>query len=429
MFSLRFKFALVIFAVLLPVSIGQLAPSETRILFQVQKLLEYPGVLQGWTNWTNFCYLPSSPSFKIVCTNNRVTELTVVGNKSSPAHSPKPGKFLVSKQTLSSKFNIDTFFTTLTKLSNLKVLSLVSLGLWGRLPSKINRFWSLEVLNISLNFIHGEIPQQITSMKNLKSIVLADNLFNGSVPDLHYLVLLEELNLGGNHFGPKFPSLSNNLVSIILRNNSLRSDIPSGKKNFDQLKQFDISSNKVVGPIPFFLFSLPSIQYLNLASNQLSGALSGNISCNPELNFVDISRNLFIGKLPSCIGSNSSNRTVINSWNCFSGGNSKYQHPYSFCHKEALAVKPPLKTKEQKSSIKLGLILGIIGGVVGIVVVCGLLVLVIIRRSERTGTGDSKYERSVADKMSARSSPKPAIDSSKAAFSTLANLLCSVLVQ
>lgn len=419
MVSLCFKLFLVIFMMLVPVSIGQLTPSETRILFQVQKLLEYPEVLQGWTNWTNFCYLPSSSSLKIVCTNSRVTELTVIGNKSSPAHRPKPtfGKFSVSQQSLSANFNIDRFFTTLTKLSNLKVLSLVSLGLWGPLPSKINRFWSLEVLNISSNFIYGEIPMEITSLKNLKSIVLADNLLNGSVPDLQRLVLLEELNLGGNDFGPKFPSLSKNIVSVILRNNSLRSEIPSGLKNFDQLKQFDISSNNFVGPIQSFLFSLPSILYLNLAGNQLSEALPVNISCSAKLNFVDISHNLLIGKLPSCIGSNSLNRTVVSTWNCLSGVNTKNQHPYSFCRKEALAVKPPVNVKsddEQSTRVNVGLILGIIGGVVGFVVVFGLLVLVVIRRSKTTGAGDDKYERSVADKMSVRGSPKPAIDSSKA---------------
>ncbi|KAK2636327.1 hypothetical protein Ddye_031119 [Dipteronia dyeriana] len=410
--------ALVIFVMLVPVSLGQLSPSETRILLQVQKQLEYPQVLQSWTKWTNFCYLPSSSSssIKIVCSNNRVTELTVIGNRSSPAaYRPKPGsgKFSVSQETLSAKFNIDAFFTTLTKLSNLRVLSLVSLGLWGPLPGKINRFWSLEVLNISSNFIYGEIPKQITSFKNLTSLVLADNLFNGSVPDLQNMLLLRELNLGGNNLGPKFPSLSNKLVSVVLKNNSLRSDIPLGLKSFDQLKHLDISSNKFVGPIPTFLFSLPSIEYLNVAENQLSGALPMNISCTAKLNYVDISHNLLIGKLPSCIGLNSSNRTVVSSWNCLSSGNSRNQHPYSFCHKEALAVKPPVKSEQQNSSIRLGLILGIIGGVIGIVVVSAGLVLVLLKRSGTitTVTEDGKYERSVADKMSVRSSPKPAYES------------------
>ena len=403
----------IIFALLTPISTAQLTSSETRLLFQVQKLLEYPRVLQGWNNWTSFCYLPYSPSLKIVCYNNRVIELTIIGNKSSPSHSPKPGSgnFVVSQQSLSKTFSIDSLFTVLTKLSNLRVLSLVSLGLWGPLPEKISRLRSLEVLNISSNFIYGEIPTSISSIKTLKSLVLADNLFNGNAPDLKSLALLEELNLGNNHLGPGFPSLGNSLVSIILRNNSLRSQIPSKLINFYKLQQFDISENDFVGPIPSSLFSLPSIQSLNLAGNQFSGALSMNITCNAELKFVDISHNLLIGKLPPCVGSKSLNRTVLYSFNCLS--NLRYQRPYSFCQQKALAVKPPPRTKNKESSTKL--VLGIVGGVVGIAAVMGLLILIIIRK-RHSRTEDDKLDRSLADKMSLRSSPRPNIEASKTLF-------------
>ncbi|KAG6654342.1 probable LRR receptor-like serine/threonine-protein kinase At1g14390 [Carya illinoinensis] len=410
--SFHFLFPVLILAVLAPFSMAQLIPSETRVLFQVQELLEYPAALQGWTNWTNFCYLPPSPSLRVVCSNNRATELTIVGNKSSPSHSPilASGKFKVSQQTLSERFSIDSFFTVLTKLSNLQVLSLVSLGLWGPLPSKINRFRSLEVLNVSSNFIYGQLPSSIASLKNLRSLVLADNLFSGSVPDVKSLVVLQELNLGDNHLGPGFPSLSNSLVSIKLRNNSFRSQIPSKVRNFAQLRQFDISSNEFLGPIPSFLFSLPSIQNLSLAKNQLRETLPINISCNDELKLVDISHNLLTGKLPSCLASKPSNLTVLYSWNCLSSGNSKYQHPYRFCHKEALAVKPPIKSKKRASSIKLGLILAIIGGVVAIAGILGLLILVIVRRTGERRDKDNKFDRSVVDKTSIRSSPRSNVD-------------------
>ncbi|KAF2298798.1 hypothetical protein GH714_027960 [Hevea brasiliensis] len=188
--------------------------------------------------------------------------------------------------------------------------------MWGPLPAKINRFWSLQVLNVSSNFIYGEIPQQVMSLKNLASLVLADNLLNGSVPDLESLVALRELNLSGNHLGPSFPSL---------------------------------------------------------------------------------------GKLPSCIASNSVNRTVISSWNCLSGANSSYQHQFAFCHKEALAVKPPAEREKEKSTIKLGLILGIIGGVAGIAGVLGLLIVIIIRRSQTRRAYGGKFDGSFADKMACAS--------------------------
>ncbi|KAL7207774.1 hypothetical protein ACSBR1_029676 [Camellia fascicularis] len=373
-----------LFLVILPPSIAQLSPSETRILLQIQQILEYPEALQGWKNWTSFCYLPQSPYLVIVCSENHITEFSLMGNRTFPSQShipPKPTSrnLLVSQETLSDKFSIGSFFRVLTKLSNLKVLSLVSLGL----PATINRLKSLEKLNISSNFISREIPGSISVLTNLTSLVLADNLFNGSVPDMKSLQSLQEIDLSINRLGPEFPSMSTNLATIKLKNNSLRSGIPSEIKDFDLLQRFDVSGNKLVGPIPAPLFSLPSIQHLNLDDNQFNGPLSLNLSCSVNLTFVDISNNFLIGKLPACIGSNTTNRTVLSSWNCLTSGGLEYQHPYSFCQKEALAVIPPNTNREGRSKAKLGLILVIVGGVVGAVFAVGLLILIIFRRERR----------------------------------------------
>ncbi|XP_022877491.1 probable LRR receptor-like serine/threonine-protein kinase At1g14390 [Olea europaea var. sylvestris] len=398
----------IFFIVLLSVRVctAQLVPTETRILFQVQQLLEYPPVLQKWSNWTSFCYLPQTPSLAIICSDNHITELTIVGNKTFSSEIPRlsPGKFAVSQQTLSENFSLDSFFTVLTKLSNLKKLSLVSLGLWGPLPAKINRFRSIEVLNISSNFIFGTLPPSIATFKNLRSLFLKNNLLNGSLPGLKGLQVLEELDLSNNLLGPEFPSLGNNLIRVSFGNNSLRSEIPSELKKLNRLQVLDVSSNKLVGPIPSFLFSLPSIQFINLSKNQLSGALSGNVSCNGNLTFVDISNNLLIGKLPSCLALNSRNRTVSIAWNCLSNSTSKYQRPYKFCHKEALAVEPPARNQKEKSTLKLGLVLGIIGGIVAILGLIGFLILAIFRRVHRNGT-DYKSDSFVIEKNVGGGSP------------------------
>lgn len=129
--------------ILLPLSsMGQLISSESRALYRIRRLLEYPPALNGWTNWTNFCYLPSSPSLTITCSQNRVTELTVIGIRGPPSlgwTESRQKAFAVSPQSLSSVFSIDSLFTTLSKLSSLEVLSLLSLGLWGPLPEKIDQ--------------------------------------------------------------------------------------------------------------------------------------------------------------------------------------------------------------------------------------------------------------------------------------------------
>ncbi|KAL0336323.1 UNVERIFIED_CONTAM: putative LRR receptor-like serine/threonine-protein kinase [Sesamum radiatum] len=371
--SVRFLFSATFLLVTCPFSYAQLAPTESRILFQVQQLLEYPPALQAWNNWTNFCFLPPTPSLTVVCSGNHITELAIVGNQSSPSEIPKlsASNFAVSQHTLSDRFSLDSFFTVLTKLSSLQKLSLVSLGLWGPLPGKINRFRSLQVLNVSSNFIYGEIPESVSTYQSLRSLVLSDNLFNGSIPDLSGLSVLEELDLSNNYLGDKFPSLGRNLVRVSLGNNSLRSEIPQDLKKLNRLQVLDVSSNKLVGPVPSFLFSLPSIQRVSLAKNQLNGALPPNISCNGNLTFVDISNNLLIGKLPSCLASNVGKRTVVIMWNCLSNTTSKYQRSYSFCQKEALAVKPPARNQEEESTLKLGIVLGIIGGIVAMLGLLG----------------------------------------------------------
>ncbi|KAL8137687.1 hypothetical protein V2J09_003688 [Rumex salicifolius] len=352
----------------LPRSDAQLSSSESRILLQIQQHLEYPEALKGWSLWTNFCYLPYSSSVIVVCSNSHVSELTIIGNKNSSQTLKKGGAFSVSQQSLSTNFSIDSLFTDVTKLSGLKKLSLVSLGIWGPFPDKISRLSSLEVLNFTSNFIYGGVPASIASLKILKSLVLFSNLINGSVPDLTGLNSLQELDLGSNRIGPEFPSLGANLVYIKLQNNSLRSEIPSQLSKLTHLQWIDVSSNHLVGPVPSSLFSLPALWYLNLAGNQLTGAISKKTTCGGKLWIVDISNNLLSGKLPSCLGSKSSNKNVLTSWNCLSGV--KQQHAVSYCQIQAIAVKPPSKKGHKKndnhsdSTLKLGIMIAVIAAIV-----------------------------------------------------------------
>ncbi|CAH2037737.1 unnamed protein product [Thlaspi arvense] len=378
---------------LLPsLSESQLTSSESRTLLQIQKHLQYPPVLRPWSNWTNFCYLPSSPSFKIICFNGHVTELTVTGNRTVK---------------LPGRFSSDSLFTVLTKLSNLKTLSLVSLGISGALPPKIIRLSSsLQSLNLSSNFISGKIPKEISSFKNLRSLVLANNLFNGRVPDLRGLSNLQELNLGGNKLGPEVvPSLASNLITVSLRNNSFGSKIPDQIKKLNKLQSLDLSANKFVGSIPKFLFAIPSLQNLSLAQNLLSGSLPNSSLCSSKLRILDVSRNLLTGKLPSCFSSK--NQTVIFTFNCLSVNGSpfaKYQRPVFFCENEAkqavAAVKSDTKDHEEKEEdrgIELGPVIGII---IGVVLVSAVLAGLVLVRMRKTRSKEEPFEANNVDKVS-----------------------------
>ncbi|KAI4384237.1 hypothetical protein MLD38_002418 [Melastoma candidum] len=380
---------------------AQLLPADARVLLQIPRVLESsPDSLQGWTKYTDFCSLPTSPSLSLLCSEDqrRVSDLSLVGNRTSP---------------LSDAFSLDSFFTLLTKLSGLKSLRLVSLGLHGSLPPKVNRFRSLEVLDLGWNFIGGEIPKSVTTYKSIRSLILANNTFNGSVPDLASLSTLEELNLSNNRLGPEFPSLGNGLVSVVLSNNSFRSAIPTDFGRFSHLQRLDVSSNHLIGHVPTVVFSLPSVQYLNFGKNQFTGILPGSLSCGANLTYVDISSNLLIGTLPRCIVSNStSNRTVISLWNCLSVGDPKFQHSSSYCQKqEALAVKPPVETHEKKPNFNSGLGIAVIGGIVVIAITAALIIVAIVRRGEARGPVEElQYAKSYVDQPSFLDSPKTNLD-------------------
>ncbi|KAJ3692034.1 hypothetical protein LUZ60_012384 [Juncus effusus] len=356
-----------------------LPASQTKLLVRLNHLLKSPAALSALNNSTNFCYLPQSPNLTISCENNRITQLIVIGDRPITPN---------WHNSLSSTFSIDAFFTTLVKLSSLKVLTLTSLGLWGSLPSKIDRLDSLQVLNLSSNYIYGEIPQQISTMASLQSLVLSRNYFNGTIPDLKPLMGLTELDLGFNGLGPDFPnSLSKSIVKLVLKSNTFKAKIPENlASSLSLIQQLDLSFNQLNGWIPSSLLSLNSIQYLDLSNNKLTGQLPTFLKCGSSINYLDISNNMLIGTLPSCIISNSSSRVVDFSWNCLNSVDLEYQHANSFCNQGALAaILPPQTDINQSKQSNKSLIIGIVGGILGGVVIIGLIIGVILKKAKKNG--------------------------------------------
>ncbi|CBI15635.3 unnamed protein product, partial [Vitis vinifera] len=288
----------------------QLQSSQTQVLLQLRKQLEYPVQLEIWKDHTlDFCYLSSSTQVNITCQDSFVTGIKIMGDKT--VKDSNFDGFAIPTVTLSGAFSMDSFVTTLARLTSLRVLSLVSLGIWGPLPDKIHRLSSLEYLDLSSNFLFGSVPPKICTMVKLQALSLDGNYFNGTVPDC-------------------LDSLSN-------------------------LTVLSLGNNRLNGTPPEALFSLPNISYLNLASNTLSGSLSNHIHCSSELSFVDISNNKLTGGLPSCLSTALDKRVVNSDGNCLSIG-FQHQHPDSYC----MAV--PVKKKESRSK-DMGILVAVIGGV------------------------------------------------------------------
>ncbi|XP_004309743.1 PREDICTED: probable inactive leucine-rich repeat receptor-like protein kinase At3g03770 [Fragaria vesca subsp. vesca] len=406
--------------------------SQALTLLRIQRLLNLPAVLSRSNNYTNLCDIEPSLSLTIICYEEKITQLHIIGEKS--AHLPR-------------NFSMDLFVTTLVRLPSLKVLTLVSLGLWGPLPGKISELSSLEILNVTSNFLYGVIPQELSSLSSLQTLILDDNMFSGplqdwmssfpllavfsakknllnaslpnslsrlenlrvlglshnhffgEVPDLSALTNLQVLELADNAFGPQFPKLGKKLVTLVLSKNKFRSGIPAEASSYYQLERLDLSFNMFVGPFPPSLLSLPSITYLNVSRNKFTGMLSENLSCNAELHSVDLSSNLLSGSLPTCLLSDSKDSVMLYDRNCLSIGNQN-QHPLPFCRNEALAVGIiPDRSKQQRASKSVRASV-ITAGIFGGVVLIGLIFLV-YRRMNTKKTMKKSPTRSITENASA----------------------------
>lgn len=411
----------------------ELRTYEIQILLQLRKHLEYPLPLEIWQNSTaDFCYLSSSPQMSIACQGDSVSELKIMGDKLAKVSDFNGSA--VPNRTLSGSFSIDSFVTTLTRLKNLRVLSLVSLGIWGPLPDKIHRLDSLEFLDMSSNFMFGSVPSQMSRLVKLHTLIFNDNFFNetlpdwldslqnltvlslknngltgsfpsslskittlsdislphnalsGKLPDLSALTGLHLLDLRENHFDSELPHFPKGLTTILLSNNSLSGQIPDQIGNLNQLQHLDMSSNFLSGSPPALLFLLPNISYLNLASNRLSGSFPEHLNCGDALGFVDISDNRFVGELPSCLNSTSDKRIVKFSGNCLSV-DIKHQHPNSYCE------EAKLNKKTHSKGIAIVLLVGIIGGI--LVIVFGIGLFIFYRKRHPGSTSNLHIQRKV----------------------------------
>ncbi|KAL5192146.1 putative inactive leucine-rich repeat receptor-like protein kinase [Glycine soja] len=395
---------------------AQLQSSQTQVLLQLKKHLEYPKQLEIWRDrWTDLCSISSSGQVNVTCEDNFVTELTILGDK--PTKGRDFDGFANPNQTLSESFSMESFVATLARLTSLRVLSLVSLGMWGPLPDRIHRLYALEHLDLSSNYLYGSIPPKICTMVNLQTLRLGDNFFNGtisslfsssnnltvlslksnrlkgpfplSIPsvitlteidmscnqisgrlqDLTDLSSLEQLDLRENRLDSKLPAMPKGLISLFLSRNSFSGEIPEHYGQLDRLQKLDVSFNSLTGTAPAELFSLPNISYLNLASNMLNGPLHNHLRCSSQLRFVDISYNRLVGDLPSSLSTKSENRVVKSDGNCLSGS-VQHQHAVSYC----------TETHAKKKSYRVGIFVGLIVGILAIIVVLALTIVITCKR-------------------------------------------------
>ncbi|PUZ36649.1 hypothetical protein GQ55_9G054900 [Panicum hallii var. hallii] len=414
-----------VFLALLPET-TQLQPSQVWTLIKIQQLLNDPPMLSHWRQSTDFCggaggFMGPTGSAAVLCYGDTVTQLHIAGAAGSP---PLP-----------RNFSVGALVTTLSRLPDLKVLALSSIGLWGPLPGKLGRLAALEIVNVSGNFLYGDIPrgmsrlvglqtlvlddnllggelpawigtlpslavlslrnntfqgavpESIGSMPSLRSLVLASNNLSGNLPDMSRLTNLQVIDVGGNSLGPAFPKLGRKVVTVVLSRNRFGGGLPEALGSFYLLERLDVSWNRFVGPFTPALLSLPAIRYLSIAGNRFTGTLSDKTPCGDNLQFVDLSLNRLMGSVPTCLRSpdRKPDMVVLASTNCLDDSDGS-QRPPPFCQNQALAVGIVPGKEKKNIARQAGVVAGIVMAVLVAVSVVGFIVFLRVRKAAMKGS-------------------------------------------
>lgn len=264
----------------------------------------------------------------------------------------------------------------LSSVPSMDTLILNDNFLSGAFNDSISYFWKLKVLLLSNNLLTGSLPSSMTSLQNLQVLSLAHNRLAGMIPNLETLTNLTSLNIGGNSFGPGFPSLGVQMVTLQIGQNCFTGSIPPSMKNFEALKNLDVSGNAFVGMMPFFLFALPRISSLNLARNRFSGTLPSNFTLGKSLSYVDVSGNFLYGKVPVAFLSPGKNVYLNYQGNCMSSSNQKQGTQY-YCTVTAAR----LGIINLHHNHLFAIIAAAVGGGVGVTVALCAFVFVLIKKS------------------------------------------------
>ncbi|CAN6998759.1 unnamed protein product [Brassica oleracea var. botrytis] len=142
---------------------------------------------------------------------------------------------------------------------------------------------------------------ELKDLTNLELLDLSSNKFNGSLPvqDLSSLRKMKALDLSGNEFSGSLElqgKFAENLKCIC---------------ELKDLRELDLSKNKLIGQFPICLTSLSGLRVLDLSSNQLTGKLPSALGSFASLEYLSLFDNNFEGVFSFDILANLSKLKVV----------------------------------------------------------------------------------------------------------------------
>ncbi|KAI4317383.1 hypothetical protein L6164_025255 [Bauhinia variegata] len=133
-------------------------------------------------------------------------------------------------------------------------------------------------INLASKQLSGTLRSDLNSLSQLTSLSLQSNAFSGPLPSLANLSLLQEVYLDFNNFTSIPAGCFQGLTSLQTLSLSGNGDlapwtIPTELTQSSSLRTLELGSANVIGTIPDFFDSFPSLQEIRLSYNNLTGAL------------------------------------------------------------------------------------------------------------------------------------------------------------
>ncbi|XP_022792734.1 putative leucine-rich repeat-containing protein DDB_G0281931 [Stylophora pistillata] len=224
---------------------------------------------------------------------------------------------------LKSAKSLSGGFANLFNLSSLRYMHLSRAGLNGTLPDDFGLYYPAMVeCLLPGNRFTGNIPPTLGNMTHLRYLNFARNNFSGKIPrNIGSVSSRDIVDLSGNQLtsfeeGIKFNDLE---VLILAGNknlthsfNSLLVALESSRKSlrilnigecnfygiiptelwiFENLISVDLKKNSLKGELPWAFHILYFLHDLDVSANNLSGQIPGNYADLPSLKLLDVSKN------------------------------------------------------------------------------------------------------------------------------------------
>ncbi|CAL4911303.1 unnamed protein product [Urochloa decumbens] len=159
------------------------------------------------------------------------------------------------------------------------------------------------LLNLSTNQLRHPLSD-LSGFRQLEVLDLSSNFFTSTnlSTDLGSFPKLMSLNLSSNKFtaGAVPTSMVDSLVELVLSSNQLIGSIPYGLFRYENLTMLDLSQNNLTGTVPDGFKNLTKLESLLLSDNKLIGEIPASLS-NVTLSRFAANQNNFTGPIPSWI--------------------------------------------------------------------------------------------------------------------------------